>query len=302
MRSDVDLKPNQIDYIANPVMLTDNDSEIYEETVKSDINVSLRRFFAEAVRVSLKNPGQAFKFFRIVRYQMKAAKIRSQQEKQGVHVPPIIIYSVTNRCNLHCKGCYHQALHQFPQTELSDSDMRRVIGEAKELGVSFLVIAGGEPMVRTGLLDVIAANPEIIFFVFTNGTLIDDGMIARFKKQRNFVPLISIEGMENETDDRRGHGVYNKIKEVMAKLHRAGIFFGTSLTVTRSNYSRVTEDKFVKDLSMEGCKLFLYAEYTPVREGTADWIITEQQRLAMPDTVNHLRRIAKALFVSVPGD
>ena len=277
-------------------------NEISRGDVKNNLNISLRRFFTEAVWVSLRNPGQAFSFFRVVRHQMKAAKVRARQEKQGVHVPPIVIYSVTNRCNLHCKGCYHQALHLFPQTELGDADMLRVIGEARELGVSFMVLAGGEPLVRKGLLDAIAGNPQIIFFVFTNGTLIDDEMVARLKKQRNIVPLISMEGLENETDDRRGEGVYSRITEAMSRLHRANVFFGTSLTVTRNNYSLVTDDTFVQRLSKQGCNLFLYAEYTPAKEGTEDWIVTAQQRLAMTDAVNHLRRITRALFVSVPGD
>ena len=53
------------------------------------------------------------------------------------------------------------------------------MSEAKDLGVSFFVIAGGEPFLRPVLLDIMKEYPEIIFLVFTNGTLIDDKIIVR---------------------------------------------------------------------------------------------------------------------------
>lgn len=41
--------------------------------------------------------------------QKKAANRRSDWRKKGVHVPPVIIFSATKRCNLNFKGCYNQA-------------------------------------------------------------------------------------------------------------------------------------------------------------------------------------------------
>ena len=47
-------------------------------------------------------------------------------------MPPLIIFSTTNHCNLQCQGCYHQALHQSPQLEMSDGKLESVIDEARD--------------------------------------------------------------------------------------------------------------------------------------------------------------------------
>lgn len=266
------------------------------------LNLSLKRFFTEALLVSLRHPAQAFSFFRTVRHQVKAAGLRQEWEKRGVHVPPIIIYSITNRCNLHCKGCYHQALRAFAKSELSDTEMNRVVKEAKELGVSFMVIAGGEPLVRKELLKITALHPEMVFFIFTNGLLIDGEVLKTLKRQKNVVPVISLEGFQQATDARRGQGVYEQLQAIVRKLHKNAIFFGTSLTVTRDNLQTVTDPEFIRGLWRQGCRLFFYVEYTAIREGTENWVVTESQRGGMPARVNTLRSRNRALFVSVPGD
>ncbi|MFC2142519.1 radical SAM protein, partial [Acidobacteriota bacterium] len=58
------------------------------------LNDALKVFFKDAVVTTLSNPPQAFHFFRTVRWQMKAARIRSHWAKQGVPVPPILIFSI----------------------------------------------------------------------------------------------------------------------------------------------------------------------------------------------------------------
>ena len=109
------------------------------------LNSSLNVFFKDALRVALTHPRQAAFFMQTLSWQRKAAKTRLNWDKRGVHVPPIIVLSVTSKCNLHCQGCYHQALRSTSESEMSDERLDGLIAEAKELGVSFMVIGGGEP-------------------------------------------------------------------------------------------------------------------------------------------------------------
>jgi 2-iminoacetate synthase ThiH len=122
-----------------------------EDTINI-LNKSLRVFFKDALRITLKNPIQAYFFFRTIQWQRKTARARTKWTRQGVPVPPIIIFSITNACNLQCKGYYAQALERSPQAEMSEVKIRSIIEEAKELGVSFFVLAGGEPFVRQQIL------------------------------------------------------------------------------------------------------------------------------------------------------
>ena len=68
-----------------------------DTSATSKLNQGLRIFFSEFVRVSLRHPGQALFFARTIFWQAAAARRRA---REGVHVPPIAIFSITNKCNL----------------------------------------------------------------------------------------------------------------------------------------------------------------------------------------------------------
>ncbi len=60
---------------------------------------------------------------------------------------------------------------------MSPEILASVVDQAAELGVSIIVIAGGEPLVRQEEIFTLAkAHPRILFPVFTNGLLIDETM------------------------------------------------------------------------------------------------------------------------------
>jgi MoaA/NifB/PqqE/SkfB family radical SAM enzyme len=266
------------------------------------LNKALRVFFKNAVSVSLKNPSQAFYFYQVVRNLQKAAGVRAALKTAGIQVPPIMIISITNRCNLHCKGCYHQAIRDISRAEMSEEKLRSVISEARDLGVSVIVLAGGEPLVRQDILAIIRDFPDIIFLMFTNGLLMTDEVIARFKTMKNIVPLISLEGQSADTDERRGEGVSKHLEGLIGKLKKEDLFFGTSLTLTRNNFKTITDEQFIGDLTAAGCKFVLVAEYTPIKPETEDWVITDAQREQLAKSLESFRTRYSALFVSVPGD
>ena len=269
----------------------------------AQLNQGLRIFFSEFVRVSLRRPSQAFFFARTVLWQGRAARLRARMAREGVTVPPIAIFSVTNGCNLRCKGCYAQAIRGKGVTdELSGDKLRSIVAEADALGISFFVIAGGEPLTRPEIMDITAAYPHILFLLITNGMLLDTAMIEKLKQQRNTVAVLSIEGTQTDTDERRGKGVHDRLRQKMGELKRAGVFFSLSFTVTRNNFATVTDLDFLQGAVGDGCRLFFHLEYTPIRAGTDEWVITDEQREAMKGLVGDLRARLPAVFIAVPWD
>ena len=266
------------------------------------LNDSLSVFLKDAVRVAITRPSQAYHFLKIVRWQKRAAKTRADWEERGVHIPPIIIYSITNRCNLNCKGCFHWALHEAGDIEMSDEKLRDTIAEAKDIGVSIMVIGGGEPMMRPEIIDVTGEFPEVIFLVFTNGLLLDAEKLDKIQKNRNFVPVISLEGDRAGTDFRRGEGVYVGLEKIIRKLKNRNVFWSVSLTLTRLNYDTIMNDMFVGNLVDQGCKLMFFVEYTPITKGTEDWLVSDEQRENLIVKRNEFRKKYPALFIAVPGD
>ena len=121
-----------------------------------------------------------------------------------------------------------------------------------------------------------AGYPEIIFPVFTNGLLIDEEMMSVLEKQKNLIPILSIEGNQAETNSRRGDGVYEYVKKIIGKTQGKNIFWGLSLTLEKDNFNLITSEGFVKELVSLGCKIFFYVSYVPVKHGTEDMCLTER--------------------------
>ncbi len=178
------------------------------------------------------------------------------------------------------------------------AELRTILRDARDLGVSMVALAGGEPLTRPEILDVAADFPELLFPLVTNGSLLDDAMLAKLETLRNVIPVISLEGLEFETDGRRGDGVYQRALDAMARLQERRIFFGTSLMVTRRNFGLVTSRRFVRDLVDRGARLFFYVDYVPIKAGTEHLIPSQTQRGLEPFTMMLLRSEFRALFVA----
>jgi MoaA/NifB/PqqE/SkfB family radical SAM enzyme len=272
------------------------------ESPPRQLNGALKVFFKNGIRVALSHPRQAWPFARAVFRLRKAARRRAALKSRGTTVPPIIIFSVTDRCNLACAGCYAQSFRAPTEGELDGAAMRRIVEEARDLGVSFFVIAGGEPLLRPELAGIMGAFPEIIFFVFTNGLLMDEAWLSTLRRHPNIVPLLSFEGDRAMTDGRRAPGTYDRLMGLCGELRRRKVFFGASLTLTRGHFSVITSREYTEGLVAAGCKFFLYLEYTPTTEGTEDWVLTPDQRAQMRELLPSLRATFPALFIAVPWD
>jgi MoaA/NifB/PqqE/SkfB family radical SAM enzyme len=264
------------------------------------LNLLLQIFFFDLLKIALKNPRMVFTFIRNLFWLKKASKKRELWDSRGLRVPPIIILSITEQCNLACKGCYAHALHEISEKELTPERLGSLVAEASDLGVSFFVVAGGEPFLKPELLEIAGRFPNIIFLVFTNGLLLDTAVINRLAELKNIVPLISLEGGEAETDERRGPGVFQKLMRTMAILKKKHLFFGTSLTLTNRNFSTLTDERYLQTLAKEGIKLIFLVEYTPVDPGTEELVVSKAQRKALSEKMKSFRRRIPALLIALP--
>jgi MoaA/NifB/PqqE/SkfB family radical SAM enzyme len=265
-------------------------------------NGQLRALFSSALRLTLRNPRLAAHFYRTARWQDRAARRRRAWLERGLEVPPVIVVSVTNRCNLRCTGCYAHALRGGAAQEMDAAQLRRLLAEARELGIAIALLAGGEPLLRPDLAEVAAEFRDVVFPIFTNGLLIDEAWIARFRRQRNLIPVVSLDGLAVETDGRRGEGVYAQLERTIARMAGRGIFLGTSLTVTRSSFDTMVDERFVRDLIAAGCRIFFFVEYVPIGPQPEDLLLTAEQRARLIQKLDEFRSTLPGLFVGFPGD
>jgi len=266
------------------------------------MNKGIRQLVTDALKVSFLKPSLALFILKSIRWQKLAEKRRSDWEQKDVHVPPFMIISVTNRCNLKCKGCYALAQQRENRSEMTSAKLKEVIGEAHELGVSIILLAGGEPLIRPDLFKITAKFPDIIFPIFTNVMLLNPATITEFKKQKNVLPIISMEGMRGETNERRGEGVYDHLVRIIERIKKTSIFFGLSFTMTRQTFDTLTNEDFIKSLVKLGSKLFFFIDYIPVQDGTEEMELTPEQTRSVYGLMENFRSKFPALFVAFPGD
>lgn len=278
---------------------TAQENNPYRET----FNAAIGDAISQAVRIIATEPALLVPGTVILHHQRKAAAVRRQYEWEGLLVPPVMIVSITSRCNLACAGCYMHGRGGKTGTEMSRETLASVVEQASGLGVSVMVIAGGEPLVRKEEIFRIAKeHPRVLFPVFTNGLLIDDGTADAIAECRNIVPVISFEGFRGDTDARRGSGVYDRLLAVCARLKDRTVFFGCSVTTTRDNFGNVTGEAFVRQMLGAGARVFTYVEYVPMAPGTEDLVLTREQKKTLQTVLADYNRKVPALFIGFPGD
>src|SRR3984893_9648122 len=143
---------------------------------------------------------------------MLSVKKHMERLKRGEVFPPFLYISIINSCNLRCQGCWVDVAAK--QEIITPAAFDKLLREAKAMGNSYFGIVGGEPFMHPQLLDVLAAHPDCYFQVFTNGQPITEQTAKRLRELGNVTPLISIEGREIVSDERRGR------KEVFTRTLR----------------------------------------------------------------------------------
>ena len=280
-------------------------SEVFD--IQTYMTRGVERVVKDAVRATLKNPRESVYMARFALASRSASQKRREMEDRGEHIPPFLIASITSKCNLHCAGCYsrcnHATVDEEPVKQLTSEEWLRIFDEADELGVSFILLAGGEPMLRRDIIEAAGKKPNILFPIFTNGTFIDERYLKLFDRCRNLIPVMSIEGDREITDERRGSGVYDKLISNMDEFHRRGLIFGTSVTVTTQNYREVTSDAFLKKMSDRGCKAVIFVEFVPVTDDSRELAPGEEEREYLKAEIDRLRQDdPEMVYISFPGD
>lgn len=205
----------------------------------------------------------------------------------GFEPPLFILISPEGKCNLNCIGCYANSTENI-RTHLEWDIVDRIMTEKRSLwGSRFTVISGGEPFIwrsqGKGILDLAETHNDNIFMCYTNGTVITREIAQRMAEVGNISPVISVEGLEKETDERRGKGVFRRILQAMEHLRDAGVPFGISVTVTTLNMDVVFTDEMMDFwFEQQGATYGWIFQYMPIgRKITLDLMVPPHKRAEM---------------------
>ena len=208
-------------------------------------------------------------------------RFKKRMKKGEDTFPAFLMISVTNDCNLRCQGCW--VTPSEPAASMSPEMLDRVISESKAKGSYFFGILGGEPLMYKGLFDVLAKHPDCYFQLFTNGTLLTADTARQMRKLGNVSPLVSIEGLEQVSDERRGgSGVYPRAIDGLKACCKERLITGVATSVCGSNFDDLVSDRFVSDLIDMGVLYVWYYIFRPVGpDPSPDLALSELQILAL---------------------
>ena len=267
---------------------------------------------------AVSHPRYIRSFFRLKRVNEKAKKLRLKEKENGIMVPPFLILSITSNCNLKCSGCFADAAgttcYGTSKSKKNDSlnmdQWRKIIKEASELGVFGFIIAGGEPFLVPGLLDLCKEFKNRFFIILTNGTIINDEDYKKLKRYGNIAVIVSIEGGAEQTDNRRGRGVYEKVMNTSKQLDKIGVLNGISVTITKLNYIYWMNPENIDHLILQGIRIGVFIEYIPNtfmpknvnEQSDHSLILNPEEREIFREKILHYRDTKQIYIIHSPGD
>ncbi|MFW6263479.1 MAG: radical SAM/SPASM domain-containing protein, partial [Thermotogota bacterium] len=289
------------------------------------VNPKLSRVFIPFI---LKNPKYLKNANKLIKNFDRCETIREKTLKEeGVMIPPILILSITHKCNLNCLGCFASAVgisstdqSKFHQEALSISEWEGIVSQARKLGVYTFLIAGGEPFVFDGILDLCQKFDDCIFLIFTNGTAIKEADYKQLKKMDNTGIMVSVEGSDQMTDLRRGAGIHEKAIQTAKRLGKSGILSGISVTITNENYLYWMQEEHLDAYINDGLHMGFFTEYIPVgldsdssikkdsvcstsdQQSSAQKCLTKEQRLDFRQQIIYYKENKQMFIIHSPGD
>ncbi|MCE5201635.1 MAG: radical SAM protein [Synergistaceae bacterium] len=221
---------------------------------------------------------------------------RTESEKKyNCNVPWAMLIDPTSACNLNCVGCWAAEYDHALNMDFTTLDS--IVTQGKELGTYMYLFSGGEPLMRkTDIIRLCEKHDDCTFLAFTNATLIDDDFADEMLRVKNFIPAISVEGFEEETDFRRGKGTYRAVEKAMDILKNRKLPFGISCCYTSKNIDSIGSEAFFDHMIEKGAKFAWLFTYMPIGvNAETDLMVTPEQREFMYHRIREFRK-TKPIF------
>ncbi|HID24831.1 MAG TPA: radical SAM protein, partial [Planctomycetaceae bacterium] len=220
---------------------------------------------------------------------VRSVQLHKRRLRCGRFFPPFLFISVTNRCNLCCQGCWVDVTG--PPHDLPPELLDRTIREARRAGNSLFGILGGEPFLYPHLFEVLERHTGAYFLVFTNGHFVSDKAARRMRQLGNVSPLISIEGLERVSEERRGRpDVWRRTMAGLQRCVRYGLLTGVCTSLCKNNLAELLTERWLDRLIELGVAYVWYYLYRPVGpQPRPELALSAAEQRAVRQFIVHMR-------------
>lgn len=177
-----------------------------------------------------------------LRYGRHSGSLPSHLLQFSADKRPVVVWNVTQRCNLKCVHCYAHAQDRDFKNELSTEEGKALLDDLAGFGVPVILFSGGEPLMRKDLPELAqyAVSKGMRAVISTNGTLITPEKARILKAIGLSYVGISLDGMEAVNDRFRGvRGAFQKALEGIENCKAAGIKVGLRFTINKFNAGEI---------------------------------------------------------------
>lgn len=178
-----------------------------------------------------------------LRYGRESGQLPSHLLQFSKDKKPVVVWNMTQRCNLKCVHCYAHAVdpsdHKDP---ISTDKAKKMIDDLAQFGAPVMLFSGGEPLVREDLVDLAkyATGQGMRAVISTNGTLITQRKAKELREVGLSYVGISIDGAETVHDKFRGvPGSYKLALKGVENCLAEGLKVGLRFTINKRNASEI---------------------------------------------------------------
>lgn len=220
---------------------------------------------------------------------MLSVERHKRRAARGEVFPPFLYVSVINSCNLRCQGCWVDVAAKMEAME--PAAFHKMVREAKAMGNVFFGIVGGEPFMHPKLFELLEPHPDCYFQIFTNGHFITEEKAKKLRRLGNVTPLISVEGSEIVSDQRRGRdGVLSRTLQGIQNCLKHKVFTGVCTSVCQSNFDDLANEAWIDRLIDMGVMYTWFHVYRPMGpDACHDLCLTPDQQLQLRRFVVEMR-------------
>lgn len=179
-------------------------------------------------------------------------------------------FELTARCNFRCPMCYIHSCSEKAgetKTELTAAQWIALAREARDMGMVFALLTGGEPFLRTDFFEIYHAMKAmgLMISINTNGSLMRGAVLEELLEDPPTRVNVSLYGASAETYRRMcGQDAFETVADNIRALKKAGVDVRINLSITpynRNDISRIYEIARELDVHIKATSYM----YPPIR-------------------------------------
>lgn len=156
--------------------------------------------------------------------------------------PITAVWEITMGCNMRCKHCGSSCAQPLPD-ELTTEEALALCDDIAELGLRWITLSGGEPLIRRDWAQLVRRLRErgVIPNVITNGWMCNEATIDAASEAGIGTFAISLDGPRDVHDYIRREGAFDRVVTALGLMIKKDVSAGAITTVHRRNLDRLDE-------------------------------------------------------------